>query len=625
MKPPVFDGSPRRRSHSRVAVILTVLASLLCFSLILFSSLSQAADDQASKAVRRSSSESGAAIKDQKRVALVIGNSDYKVGPLQNPAHDAEDISGVLRTLGFAVQIKTNVNQPEMEEAVDRFVQEIQNGDVALFYFSGHGIQVKGENYLIPLGDSIKSETDVRYKTVNAGLVLGKMEESRNRTNIVILDACRNNPFKGLFRSPSMGLSRIDAPKGTFIAYATSPDSVAADGTGRNSPYTKALMEALKVKDMPIELAFKQVARAVNKETGGQQTPWISSSLLDDFYCNPSHEASLATPTPAKPTPTPVSSPVSDYKARTERLLGWFTAHSDTATRGELDRMYKDPEAVKWFRQASDQGDAIAQLMLGRMFASGLEASTDEAEAVKWYTKAADQGNAQAQSNLGTMYRNGKGVPKDYEEALKWYRKAADQGNANAQVNLGWMYHSGFGVPKDYEKAVKWYRKAVDQGNANAQNDLGLMYENGFGVPKDYEEAVKWYRKAADQGNAWGQNNLGNAYRNGWGVAKDYDEAVKWYRKAVEQGNVPGQKNLGIMYQNGLGVAKDEAEAVKWYMKAAEQGEVHAQRNLGLMYRDGRGVAKDQAGARKWLTKAANQGNENAKKELQNLGATSSK
>ena len=153
---------------------LPSVASLLCFSLILFSSLSQAADDQASKAVRRSSSESGAAIKDQKRVALVIGNSDYKVGPLQNPAHDAEDISGVLRTLGFAVQTKINANQPEMEEAVDRFVQEIQNGDVALFYFSGHGIQVKGENYLIPLGDSIKSETDVRYKTVNAGLILGK-------------------------------------------------------------------------------------------------------------------------------------------------------------------------------------------------------------------------------------------------------------------------------------------------------------------------------------------------------------------------------------------------------------------------------------------------------------------
>ena len=243
-------------------------------------------------------------------------------------------------------------------------------------------------------------------------------------------------------------------------------------------------MEALKVKDIPIELAFKQVARAVNKETGGQQTPWISSSLLDDFYCNPSHEASLATPTPAKPTPTPVSSPVSDYKARTERLLGWFTAHSDTATRGELDRMYKDPEAVKWFRQASDQGDAIAQLMLGRMFASGLEASTDEAEAVKWYRKAADQGNAQAQSNLGTMYRNGKGVPKDYEEALKWYRKAADQGNANAQEIWGGCTRMGLEFPRITREAVKWYRKAADQGNAKGQKQFGECVQEWLGVPE---------------------------------------------------------------------------------------------------------------------------------------------
>jgi uncharacterized caspase-like protein len=114
------------------------------------------------------------------------------------------------------------------------------------------------------------------------------MEESRNRINIVILDACRNNPFKGLFRSPRMGLSKMDAPKATFIAYATGPDSVAADGTGRNSAYTKHLLEAFKLNGVPIEEAFKLVARAVNKEIGGQQAPWTSSSLLEDFYCSPS-------------------------------------------------------------------------------------------------------------------------------------------------------------------------------------------------------------------------------------------------------------------------------------------------------------------------------------------------
>ena len=158
-----------------------------------------------------------------------------------NPAHDAEDISAVLQTLGFSVQTKINVNQREMEEAVNKFIQGIQNGDVALFYFSGHGVQAKGENYLIPIGASIQSEPDVRFKTLNAGLIPwkdGRVPESDEHS---YLDACRNNPFKGLFRSAGTGLSKMDAPKGTFIAYATSPDSVAADGTGRNSPYTKHL------------------------------------------------------------------------------------------------------------------------------------------------------------------------------------------------------------------------------------------------------------------------------------------------------------------------------------------------------------------------------------------------
>jgi hypothetical protein len=290
MRPSAVHGLPSRRIHSSfsLTLLLDPLVFLLLFSLTLSNSFCLADDEEKPKAIRRGSAEASGSIRDQRRVALVIGNSKYEVGPLKNPAHDAEDTSDALRRLGFAVDTKMNVNQREMEEAVNEFVQKIQNGDVALFYFSGHGVQVRGENYLIPIGASIGSEPDVRYKTVNAGLILAKMEDSRNRANIVILDACRNNPFKGLFRSPSMGLSKMDAPKGTFIAYATSPDSVAADGAGRNSPYTKHLVEALTVKDIPIELTFKQVGRAVNQETAGQQTPWTSSSLMDDFYFNPS-------------------------------------------------------------------------------------------------------------------------------------------------------------------------------------------------------------------------------------------------------------------------------------------------------------------------------------------------
>ena len=248
------------------------------------------------------SSESGVSAKGQKRVALVIGNNEYKEAPLKNPAHDAEDIANVLRGLGFTVQTKINADQRGMEEAVKEFVREIQNGDVGLFYFSGHGVQVHGENYLMPVGGSITTEADVKYKAVSAGYILAQMDDSRNRTNIFILDACRNNPFKG-FRSMSKGLTMMDAPVGTFIAYATAPGSVAADGTDRNSPYAKHLMQAMKSKDIKIEDVFKEVLREVRKETEGKQIPWIASSLQEDFYFNPSLPTSLQETSPPSQTP----------------------------------------------------------------------------------------------------------------------------------------------------------------------------------------------------------------------------------------------------------------------------------------------------------------------------------
>ncbi len=643
----------------KFAIIALILICLL-------GSLSLAADEQVPKAVRRASPEGVSTPKGQKRVALVIGNNEYKEAPLRNPTHDAEDIANVLRGLGFIVQTKINADQREMDEAVREFVREIQNGDVGLFYFSGHGVQVRGENYLIPVGSPIESETDVRYRAVNAGLILGKMEESRNRTNIFILDACRNNPFKG-YRSLSKGLTMMDAPVGTFIAYATAPGSVAADGTDRNSPYAKHLMQAVKSKGVPIEQVFKQVLRSVEKETVGKQIPWISSSLREDFYFNqddnsapvsgpvvalppnPARPNEAPLPTSVGPAPTHISSP---FRARAEQLVALVSTRGDASAKEELDRMYKDQEAVKWFRQAGEEGDDLAQLMLGRMFGSGLEVpvdrrealkwyrmaanqgnttaqnnlgamynggvgvAKDQAEAVKWFKKAAEQGNALAQCNLGRMYANGSGVAKDYDEAVKWYKKAVEQGNVEAQRNLGWMYREGLGVPKDYTEALKWYKKAVEQGNALAQNGLGWMYERGLGVSKDEAEAAKWYRKSAEQSLADGQNNLGRLYQQGMGVAKDYDEALKWYKKAAEQGNAWGQTNVGVMFANGWGVAKDYGEAVKWYKKAAEQGNATAQNNLGGKYRDGLGVPKDHAEALKWFRKAADQGDAMAQTNL---------
>jgi len=219
----------------------------------------------------------------QSKVALVIGNSNYKDMPLKNPQNDAYDLSLTLRSLGFDVIKKINLNRRGIENAIREFKGKINPGDVALFYFSGHGTQVNGLNYLIPVNESISNEIDVKYNCVEAGFVLDNMEDSRAGINIIILDACRNNPFKG-HRSASRGFAFMSAPTGSIIAYSTSPGSVAQDGSGRNSPFTKNLIEKIKLPGLKIEEVFKEVRKDVSSETARQQIPWESSSLMGDFY-----------------------------------------------------------------------------------------------------------------------------------------------------------------------------------------------------------------------------------------------------------------------------------------------------------------------------------------------------
>ncbi|WP_320172880.1 caspase family protein [Maridesulfovibrio sp.] len=218
------------------------------------------------------------------RHALVMGNSAYQNAPLKNPVNDARDVGKALRRLGFNVIMVNNARLREMEQAMDRFYASLQKGGVGLFYYAGHGMQVGGRNYLIPVDATIRSESDVRYECLDAGRILGKMEDAGNALNIVILDACRNNPFARSFRSAQRGLARMDAPTGSIVAYSTAPGSVAADGSGRNGVYTKYLLQYLMQPGLDISDVFFYTRKGVVQETGGEQVPWESSSLVDRFY-----------------------------------------------------------------------------------------------------------------------------------------------------------------------------------------------------------------------------------------------------------------------------------------------------------------------------------------------------
>jgi hypothetical protein len=219
------------------------------------------------------------------RVALVIGNATYKSSPLKNPVNDARAIGRALQELGFEVMLKENLSQQALMASLREFGNRLkQTGGVGLFYYAGHGMQVKGANYLIPVDADIASEDEVRYLSVDANQVLDKMEEAGNRLNIVILDACRDNPFSRSFRSRQSGLAQMDAPSGMLVAFATAPGAVAYDGDGVNGVYTKHLLRNITIPGLPIELVLKRVREGVSTETGQKQIPWESSSLLGDFY-----------------------------------------------------------------------------------------------------------------------------------------------------------------------------------------------------------------------------------------------------------------------------------------------------------------------------------------------------
>jgi len=245
------------------------------------------------------------------RTALVIGNGSYRGARLKNPVNDATDVAQALRGLGFEVVLSLDVSRRVLKQAMRTFRQRLQRrGGVGLFYYAGHGIQVRGRNYLIPVGADIETEADVEDEAVNAGLVLRYMEEADARLNIVILDACRNNPVARSWRAESRGLVRLELPQGplgSLLAYSTAPGKVAADGTGRNSPFTTHLLLNLRIAGLDLEDVFKKTRIGVKRDTDGKQIPWSESSLVGDFYFRDPTQTGAETPVtvPKPPKHTP--------------------------------------------------------------------------------------------------------------------------------------------------------------------------------------------------------------------------------------------------------------------------------------------------------------------------------
>jgi Caspase domain/Domain of unknown function (DUF4189) len=282
----------------------------------------------------------------EKRIALVVGNSAYQnITRLDNPRNDAVLMGETLASLGFTLiggRAQLDLDKAALDTAVQNFGRQVQGADVALFYYAGHGVQVSGSNYLVPVNANPTREADVDFQMVDINLVLRQMQGAGTRLNMVILDACRNNPFgaRGL-RASDGGLAQMRAPEGTLISYATQPGSVAQDGSDGHSPYTRALATTIKQAGLDIFQTFNQVGLAVKRETGGSQQPWVSSSPIDgSFY----FVAPAASPSPQAALAPPPQAPL----ANTLRADPDFVPLRDPALLRELsERLYEhnfDPE-----------------------------------------------------------------------------------------------------------------------------------------------------------------------------------------------------------------------------------------------------------------------------------------
>lgn len=220
----------------------------------------------------------------EERIALVIGNAAYRTDPLDNPVNDARLVAQSLRQAGFAVRVHENLDRRALVEALRDFGNRLGENTIAALYYAGHGLQLRDRNFLIPVDAEIRSEDEIPIAGVDVGFLLGRMATARSRINIVILDACRNNPFAGRGGNTAQGLAQMDAPVGTLLAYATAPGKLAADsGGGTNSLYAANLAQHLLTPGLPVEHVFKRVREAVVRATVQAQVPWESSSLQGEF------------------------------------------------------------------------------------------------------------------------------------------------------------------------------------------------------------------------------------------------------------------------------------------------------------------------------------------------------
>ncbi|WP_170610475.1 caspase family protein [Ruegeria arenilitoris] len=547
----------------------------------------------------------------EKRMALVIGNSDYShVSVLPNATNDANDLADALTRIGFDVTNAANLSYREMRLAIRDFANVASDANVVLVYFAGHGIEIDNTNYLIPVNAALQSDRDIEFEAIRLDAIVNAVSVA-NGLKVVLVDACRNNPFltnmarTSATRSIGRGLGRVD-PGGVLVGYAARAGTLALDGDGRNSPYAQALLTHIEEPGLEIGRLFRKVRASVLELTGGYQEPFTYGSLPDrEIYLVP---AALT----AQPKETAVSVPT----------------EVDSPLVLACDRLASDPDdttkPVQYTGVSDDEIDLNAALPACTIAVAGhpnharslynlarAEKLSDEINAsLVHYRKASDLGHALAKTKLGELLLQ-SGKDSLVSEGIELFNAEAQGGNSVFAKILGDHFSGTTGSSRqNLEKALLYYKIAANAGDPDAMFQVGhRLYSNSQSAKDQKAQGLEFLERSAQAGYVPAQIRLATEY-----LAENRSElrapALQLLEAAATSGDTYAQRRLVEIYYGKDGFEKDTQRYAFWVLALADSGEKGFNVEAGWNYEVGRGVDRNAELAAKYYYAALSTGEE---------------
>ncbi len=580
-----------------------------------------------------------------KRVALLIGNEKYQAtSQLNNPANDVGLMKASFEAAGFdSITTVVDVTRQDMVKALRDFEDAATGAEVAIVYYSGHGMEMNGTNYLLPVDVRLKTDKDVEDEAIPLDRVQRSLEGA-SKLKLIILDACRNNPFEQSMtrsistRAVSRGLARVEPESADLlIAFASKAGTVALDGDGKNSPFATALSKYLVEPGVDVRIALGKVRDQVVAETNRGQEPFVYGSLGGAQIFLNIKEVNITINQDQQVAPNGQSEAAADWQnirdlADADLLNLFIQKHgSDPVYRMLAEKKLKllneakanataSPDDIAWeaLKQSTD-GAALTRF-IERYPESRHRAEAEQQIAAleprKGINISPTGKDTQASRDCYLLAGEPQSMPGfqgvnflkiDAQRAMVACAQAVNENPDDTMlVNLlGRSQDAG----RMYADARQNYQKAADGGNMWALTNLAWFSVYGTDGAVDVEKGRSMFEQAANAGNAYGQASLGWLYREGYGgIAQNYEEAVKWYRLSADQGYANAMATIGWFYREGLGLPQDYAQSLAWYTKAAEAGDVSAMSSLGWAYQNGLGITQDYKQAKVWYERAANVG-----------------